>query len=593
MEKDELSPGTVLANKYRLESVLGVGGMGTVYRAEHLALKAPVAVKVIDRKVEEGDLTLSRFMREAQSAAALRSPHVVQILDYGTDQGRPFMVMELLEGEPLADRLKRIGRLAPEETYRIILHVAKAVSKAHEADIVHRDLKPDNIFLVHNEGDELAKVLDFGVAKVEATQLDGHGHTRTGSLLGTPYYMSPEQAQGNKDVDGRSDLWALGVIAFECMTGIRPFQSDGLGDLVLQICIRDIPIPSHFGNVPEGFDDWFKKACQREPADRFQTARDLAEALRASLSVDTASIPESRWAPPVERIQALGGIGSETASDLQLDQNNATTARIAARQNGATQDNRLSVQSGWSEGDSQASHASIANERVTRKRGSSGDWRVVPHGTIEDDFVPARNTRMSTDPLGETLELPVSTRLFSVAIFAIVLGGVGVFGLNELGVISFGTSAQNDKPLKVISTGPAKIKNAPKKALPEPEAASTDRTETKPAKTKSDQNGAKDTSSELDTSDNETTRTTTEETGATTEAQKAELKNLEAIAQEASQAINQLNPGAEPAPPVPDGPGAPSDNKTPKKDVVQGPLPILPDQLVPPPAPPPTPAEGN
>ena len=591
MEKDELSAGTVLANKYRLESVLGVGGMGTVYRAEHLALKAPVAVKVIDRKVEEGDLTLSRFMREAQSAAALRSPHVVQILDYGTDQGRPFMVMELLEGEPLADRLKRIGRLAPEETYRIILHVAKAVSKAHEAEIVHRDLKPDNIFLVHNEGDELAKVLDFGVAKVEATQLDGHGHTRTGSLLGTPYYMSPEQAQGNKDVDGRSDLWALGVIAFECMTGIRPFQSDGLGDLVLQICIRDIPIPSHFGNVPEGFDDWFKKACQREPADRFQTARDLAEALRASLAVDTASIPESRWAPPAERIQALGGTATETA--LDLDQNNATTARIVARHNGAPQDNRLSVQSGWSEGDSQLPHSTVANERVAQKRGSSGDWRVVPHGTIEDDFVPARNTRMSADPLGETLELPVSTRLFSVAIFAVVLGGAGVFGLNELGVISFGGSAQNDKPLKVISTGSSKLKNAPKKALPEPEAASTDRIEHKPAKAKSDRNGAKDTSSDASTADDGTTSAAPEEIAAPTEAQKAELKNLEAIAQEAAQAINQLNPGAEPAPPIADGPSAPSDNKTPKKDVVQGPLPILPEQLAPPPAPPPATPEGD
>src|SRR6186713_2555203 len=126
MDRVRLSPGTVLAEKYRLETVLGEGGMGTVYRAEHLALKAPVAVKVIDRKVEEGDLTLARFMREAQSAAALRSPHVVQILDYGTDEGRPFMVMELLEGEPLADRLKRLGRLSPEETHHIMVHVAKA-----------------------------------------------------------------------------------------------------------------------------------------------------------------------------------------------------------------------------------------------------------------------------------------------------------------------------------------------------------------------------------------------------------------------------------------------------------------------------------
>src|SRR5690606_15319303 len=126
-------------------------------------------------------------------------------------------------------------------------------------------------------------------------QLDGEGHTRTGSLLGTPYYMSPEQAQGNKDVDTRSDLWALGVIAFECMTGKRPFSSDGLGDLVLQICIRDIPVPSEVVPVPPGFDEWFKKACARDPDARFQTARDLAESLRAALDLDSepgGSVPE-------------------------------------------------------------------------------------------------------------------------------------------------------------------------------------------------------------------------------------------------------------------------------------------------------------
>lgn len=581
MEKDELSPGTVLAAKYRLESVLGVGGMGTVYRAEHLALKAPVAVKVIDRKVEEGDLTLSRFMREAQSAAALRSPHVVQILDYGTDQGRPFMVMEMLEGEPLADRLKRVGHLPPDETYRIILHVAKAVSKAHEADIVHRDLKPDNIFLVHNEGDELAKVLDFGVAKVEATQLDGQGHTRTGSLLGTPYYMSPEQAQGNKDVDGRSDLWALGVIAFECMTGVRPFQSDGLGDLVLQICIRDIPIPSHFGNVPESFDEWFKMACQREPADRFQTARDLAEALRAALAVDTASIPESRWALPAERLHALNATAAETSEQAARDQNNATTNRIDARQLTNTQDGRTSVQSGWSEGDSQHFTAAPSSQRTPRKRrGSSGDWQVVPHGSDDNDFIPARHTRLSADPLGETLEIPVSTRLFSVAIFAIALGGAGVFGLREFGVISFGVSAQKDKPLKVISTGPSKIKKAPNKTLPDPEPPDEHKSAT--SKNKSDRDASKDTSADSRAASDEATNATADETTPLTDEQKADLQNLEAIAREAEQAFKQLNPAAELKPSLP---GAGS--KTPKKDGDSGPIPIVPDDLAPAPIPPP------
>jgi serine/threonine-protein kinase len=148
-------------------------------------------------------------------------------------------------------------------------------------------LKPENVFLVKNEDDEVAKVLDFGVAKVDQAALGPEGtRTRTGSILGTPYYMSPEQAQGNKTVDFRSDLWSLGVIAFECLVGRRPFWSDGLGDLVLMICVRDMPIPSEVGTVPLGFDEWFARACSRDPDARFQSARELTEALRDALGVE-------------------------------------------------------------------------------------------------------------------------------------------------------------------------------------------------------------------------------------------------------------------------------------------------------------------
>jgi serine/threonine protein kinase len=280
-------PNRVLAGRYRLESRLGAGGMGAIWRAEHLVLRAPVAVKLIDREALPDEDTVARFMREAQSAATLRSPHVVQIIDYGVDDLVPFIVMELLEGENLAQRLKRAKRLSPGDTARVLTEVGRAVQRAHEAGIVHRDLKPENVFLVRNEDDEIAKVLDFGVAKVEQAALGAEGtRTRTGSILGTPYYMSPEQAQGNKAVDFRSDLWALGVIAYECLVGKRPFWSDGLGDLVLMICVRDMPIPSEAGPVPLGFDEWFARACSRDPDARFQSARELTEALRDALGVE-------------------------------------------------------------------------------------------------------------------------------------------------------------------------------------------------------------------------------------------------------------------------------------------------------------------
>src|SRR5690606_37813357 len=155
--------GRVLNGRYRLEEKLGEGGMGQIWRAEHLILKAPVAVKLVDREAIPDDETLSRFIREVQAAAAIRSPHVVQILDYGTDDQLPFMVMELWDGEPLAQRLQREKRVSAVETARIMTHSARAVGRAHEEGIVHRDLKPENVFLVKNDDEEVAKVLDFGV----------------------------------------------------------------------------------------------------------------------------------------------------------------------------------------------------------------------------------------------------------------------------------------------------------------------------------------------------------------------------------------------------------------------------------------------
>jgi serine/threonine-protein kinase len=312
MAESAVTAGHVLVGRYRLETQLGQGGMGTIWRAQHLVLNAPVAVKVIDRTVIPDEETLSRFMREAQSAAALRSPHVVQILDYGIDGKVPFMAMELLEGENLAQRIKRVKRLTPVDTARVLSHIGRAIARAHEAGIVHRDLKPENVFLVKNEDEEIAKVLDFGVAKIERHALEEGTRTRTGSILGTPFYMSPEQAQGNRTVDSRTDLWAMGVIAFECLTGKRPFYSDGLGDLVLAICVRDIPQPSSIAPVPIGFDAWWNRAVARDPEKRFQTARELTDGLREALGLEPREV--SREAP-----QAAPEIEVTTAPDTARD----------------------------------------------------------------------------------------------------------------------------------------------------------------------------------------------------------------------------------------------------------------------------------
>jgi serine/threonine-protein kinase len=289
--------GRVIANRYRLTAQLGAGGMGSVWRAEHLTLGSPVAVKLIDELIARDPGVRARFEREAQAAAALRSPHVVQILDYGIDDETPFIAMELLDGESLEERLTRVGRLSVEETLRVLTHVARAIGKAHDAGVIHRDLKPGNIFLVRNDDEEVAKVLDFGIAKTERTSATA---TRTGAMIGTPAYMSPEQAQGTKQVDGRTDLWAMGAIAFECLSGRLVFEGEALGELVLQICTKPLPVPSTLAPVPPEFDAWFARALDRAPEARFQTAKELADALREAfgaprsrLSALPASHPSS------------------------------------------------------------------------------------------------------------------------------------------------------------------------------------------------------------------------------------------------------------------------------------------------------------
>ncbi|MGH7268835.1 MAG: serine/threonine-protein kinase, partial [Polyangiaceae bacterium] len=205
-------------------------------------------------------------------------PHVVQILDHGVWQGTPYIAMELLDGEDLAKRIQRVGKMTPVEVVRIVAQVCRALNKAHAAGIVHRDLKPDNIYLVPDDEREIAKVLDFGIAKT-STGIDG-SNTKTGAMLGTPYYMSPEQAQGIRAVDARSDLWSLAVIAFQALTGKLPFESEALGDLLVKIIVAPVPVPTQIApELPPTFDAWWAKASQRDPSARFQAARELADSL--------------------------------------------------------------------------------------------------------------------------------------------------------------------------------------------------------------------------------------------------------------------------------------------------------------------------
>lgn len=276
-----MSVGLLLAGRYRLIRKLGQGGMGSVWTAEDLTLGAEVAVKLIDAAFADSAEAVHRFQREAKAAARIRSTYVVQVLDHGIDNGTPFIAMELLKGESLAQRLKSVGKLSPEQTGGILGHVGRALALAHEHGIVHRDMKPENVFLAREGEDDVGKVLDFGIARQAGGLGDSGGlRTRTGAVMGTPYYMSPEQATGQV-VDSLTDIWSYGVIASECLTGRRTFDSESLGGLFHAICMAPMPTPSIIGEVPRGFDEWFSRAVAREKSLRFQTIKEAADDLRA------------------------------------------------------------------------------------------------------------------------------------------------------------------------------------------------------------------------------------------------------------------------------------------------------------------------
>jgi serine/threonine-protein kinase len=220
--------------------------MGSVWAARHLQLDTLIAIKFIDAVADIGDARV-RFEREARAAAQLRSPHVVQILDHGIDEEeRPYIAMELLEGEDLGERLRRTPRLTLQATATIITQASKALRRAHEGGVIHRDLKPGNIFLARFDDDEVIKLLDFGVAKLRYSDdlAPGVQMTQTGVIFGSPSYMSPEQARGNRVIDHRTDLWSLAVILFRCITGSKPFEAESIGDLVIKLCIDPLPIPT-------------------------------------------------------------------------------------------------------------------------------------------------------------------------------------------------------------------------------------------------------------------------------------------------------------------------------------------------------------
>ncbi|MGH7279887.1 MAG: serine/threonine-protein kinase [Polyangiaceae bacterium] len=276
-------PGDLLAGKYRIERVLGQGGMGIVYAANHELLGVKVAIKLLLTDISSSQEAVTRFLNEARNAMKIQSENVAKVSDAGhLDGGRPYMVMEYLEGDDLSKLLEKHGVLTIQEAVDYTVQALEALAQAHKEGIVHRDLKPANLFLVARRDKTLqVKVLDFGISKATNPLSQGSGAmTSTKALLGSPYYMSPEQLRSSKSVDARADIWSMGIILFELMGGQPPFLGDNFGELFASILESDPPaIRSKRPDVPPQLEQVIMRCLQRRPEHRYSNVGELAAAL--------------------------------------------------------------------------------------------------------------------------------------------------------------------------------------------------------------------------------------------------------------------------------------------------------------------------
>lgn len=276
----QLEAGQILANKFQIEKVLGQGGMGVVVAARHLQLEQKVALKfLLPEAAQHGD-TVQRFLREARAAVKLRSEHVAKVLDVGTlDTGSPYIVMEFLQGDDLSTHLERQGPLPIEEAIDYVMQACEGLADAHKAGIIHRDLKPANLFLTtRSDGSPCVKILDFGISKLNEG-ID-KGITKTTEIMGSPQYMSPEQLRAARLTDARSDIWALGVILFQLLTGQMPFERETLPELFTAIVLDTPPSPRSLRNdLPDGLALIMLRCLEKDPAHRYQSVAELAAAL--------------------------------------------------------------------------------------------------------------------------------------------------------------------------------------------------------------------------------------------------------------------------------------------------------------------------
>ena len=323
--------GALLDGRYRIVRLLGEGGMGAVYLASHVGLGRDVAIKFLHAELVSRDEVVGRFYREAQAAAAIRHKNIIEVFDVGVSpQGEPFLVMEYLEGESLAGLLKRAGPLNLGTACAVMEPVLQALQAAHRKGIIHRDLKPDNIFLAYQQGEPpVVKIIDFGISKFAQGEFD-KWRTKTGSVMGTPAYMSPEQARGSAGLDHRTDIYSMGTILFEMLTGVLPFAGSNFAEYLSAMLIDDPRAPqSVCAGFPAEAEPLVRKALAKNPDQRFQNAAEMLEALTALPSFDARQERLTLLASTIEiRGFAAGDLGQALSAPGRLADDKPVSSRL-------------------------------------------------------------------------------------------------------------------------------------------------------------------------------------------------------------------------------------------------------------------------
>jgi eukaryotic-like serine/threonine-protein kinase len=334
------NPPQVIAGRYRLDKLLGRGGMGEVWGGEHLVTRRSVAVKVLRNALVHQPDMRRRFLREARAAAAVHHPNVVEVLDaFELDDGTPALVMPLLQGETLGAALARQGMLDVTTALTVLLPLVAAVAAAHESNIVHRDLKPDNVFLAIEDGRQVVKVLDFGIAKLVAEDpATESAITGTGTLIGTPCYMAPEQAFGERDQDHRVDMWAIGVIAYEMLGGCRPIEGENIGQVVKALLTQaTTPLAIVAPHAPQALSALVMWLLSRDKTQRPQTLAEVHHALREllanlappSLQQSGATLISQGSDRPLERPRTPASFASPTPAEHTISQSKTEPTKRA------------------------------------------------------------------------------------------------------------------------------------------------------------------------------------------------------------------------------------------------------------------------